>query len=284
MTKITKPVRLIELFGGIGAQAMAFEELGVPFEHYRLVEFDKYPVMSYNAIHGTDFVPLDIRYVHAKDLGIMDTDKYTYFMTYSFPCQDLSKAGAMRGMKKGSNTRSGLLWEVERILNECDELPQILLMENVPQVHNKKNKPDFDKWLKFLKKKGYKSFWQDLNAKEYGIAQNRERCFCISILGEGEYQFPEAIGHTEDAPEYLEKSVEKNHYLSGEKVKIIVDSLLGENKILTDRQLLIDLSVYAPRIKQSANCIAARTDRGISNRRAEGNGVLELQIHKKRKC
>ena len=116
--KIHKTVRLIELFGGIGAQAMALERLGVPMEHYRMVEYDKYPVKSYNAIHGTNFEPMDITKIHGWDLGVTEKDKYTYLLTYSFPCQDLSVAGKGRGMKKGDKTRSGLLWEVERLLDE----------------------------------------------------------------------------------------------------------------------------------------------------------------------
>ena len=96
---ITKPIRLIELFAGIGAQAAALERMNVKFEHYRVVEFDKYAVKSYNAIHGTDFETSDIREIHAEDLGIKEKDKYTYIMTYSFPCQDLSVAGRMRGMQ-----------------------------------------------------------------------------------------------------------------------------------------------------------------------------------------
>lgn len=132
--KITKPIRLIELFGGVGSQAMALRDIGADFEHYRLVEFDKYPVASYNAIHGTNFEPTDITKIDGAYLGITDTDKYEYIMTYSFPCQDLSLAGKGRGMKKGSGTRSGLLWEVERLLTETEKLPQVLLMENVPQV------------------------------------------------------------------------------------------------------------------------------------------------------
>lgn len=116
--KITKPIRLIELFAGIGAQAKALENLGVAFEHYRICEFDKYAVASYNAVHGTSFETSDITQLHAKDLGIVETDKYTYILTYSFPCTDLSKAGKQQGMSKESGTRSGLLWEVERILLE----------------------------------------------------------------------------------------------------------------------------------------------------------------------
>ena len=85
--KITKPIRLIELFAGIGAQAKAFENLGIPFEHYRICEFDKYAVASYNAVHGTNFTTSDIKVTRGGDLGITDTDKFTYIMTYSFPCQ-----------------------------------------------------------------------------------------------------------------------------------------------------------------------------------------------------
>src|SRR5574344_1194026 len=84
--KIRKPIRLIELFAGIGAQAKALENLCVDFEHYRICEFDKYAVQSYNAVHGTQFETSDITKINASDLGITDTDKYEYIMTYSFPC------------------------------------------------------------------------------------------------------------------------------------------------------------------------------------------------------
>lgn len=105
--KITKPIRLIELFAGIGAQAKALERLGANFERYRICEFDKYAVASYNRIHGTNFETSDITQIKADDLGIVDTDKYCYVVTYSFPCTDLSKAGQQKGMEKGSGTRSG---------------------------------------------------------------------------------------------------------------------------------------------------------------------------------
>ena len=114
--KIDKPIRLIELFGGIGSQAMALRNIKAPYETWKLVEYNKYPVMSYNVIHGANFEPMDITKVHAEDLEIVDTDKYTYIMTYSFPCQDLSIAGLRAGMSKDDKTGSGLLWEVERIL------------------------------------------------------------------------------------------------------------------------------------------------------------------------
>ena len=113
--KIEKPIRLIELFGGVGAQAMALRDVGVDFERYRYVDFDKYAVKSYNAIHGTNFPVIDITQFTGEDLGIVDTDKYCYIMFYSFPCQDLSVSGKGKGMDEDSGTRSALLWEGKRL-------------------------------------------------------------------------------------------------------------------------------------------------------------------------
>ena len=213
-----KPIRLIELFAGIGAQAKALENLGVDFEHWRVCEFDKYAIQSYNAVHGTNFETSDITTLHATDLNIVDTEHFTYLLTYSFPCQDLSNAGKGRGMEKGSGTRSGLLWEVERLLNECTELPQVLLMENVPQVHGKKNKEHFDKWVEFLESKGYSNHWKDLNAKDYGIPQNRNRCFMVSILGDYTFNFPEPVELTLTLKDMLEEDVDERYYLSDSQI------------------------------------------------------------------
>lgn len=191
--KVTKPLRLIELFAGIGAQAKALENLGVEFEHYRICEFDKYAVASYNAVHGTEFTTSDITKIHAADLGIVETDKYEYIMTYSFPCTDLSTAGKQQGMSRESKTCSSLLWEVERILKETKELPQILLMENVPNVLSLKNSADFCEWCRFLEGLGYTNKYAILNAKDFGIPQNRKRCYMLSWLGDFYYDFPEKI-------------------------------------------------------------------------------------------
>ena len=212
--KIDKPIRLIELFAGIGSQAKALKMLGADFEHYRICEFDKYAIRSYNAIHRTNFLISDIKEITAADLGIVDTDKFCYIMTYSFPCQDLSLAGKGNGMAKGSGTRSGLLWEVERLLNECEELPQILLMENVTQVHGKKNKEHFDEWCEFLESKGYNNSWKDLNAKNFGIPQNRNRTFMVSVLGDYTYEFPKEFPLELRLKDMLETEVDEKFYLS----------------------------------------------------------------------
>ena len=243
---LAKPIRLIELFGGIGATSMALERLGANFEHYRLVEFDKYPVASYNAIHGTDFAPLDVSKVKGVDLGITDKDKYSYILTYSYPCQDLSVAGKQKGMKKGSGTRSGLLWEVERLLTECELLPDVLVMENVPMVHSNANIDDFRQWIDFLESIGYSNYWQDFNARDFGIPQNRDRTIMVSIFGEFNYKFPVRIPLMNVMKDYLEDEVDDRYYLKTEKAKKLIDTLIAENKILDetrrDEQLLTSAS------------------------------------------
>lgn len=233
--KITKPIRLIELFAGIGSQAKALKNIGANFEHYRAIDFDKFAIKSYNAIHNTNFTPLDITKITAKDLGVVETDKYDYLMTYSFPCQDLSLAGKGAGMKKGGGTRSGLLWEVERLLSECETLPQILLMENVTQVHGRKHLTDFNKWLNFLEELGYKNYWADLNAKDYGMPQNRNRCFMVSILGDYYYEFPHKRKLKLRLKDMLEDEVDEKYYLSDKMLKCWTDTTNRNGYVRADK-------------------------------------------------
>lgn len=171
----------------------------------------------YNNIMATHNL-VNIQQVKGKDLEIVNTDKYCYIMTYSFPCQDISSAGLGKGMEKGSGTRSGMLWEVERILDELKtenrELPQVLLMENVPEVIGTNNIKHFSKWLAKLESLGYHCKWEILNAKDYGVPQNRERCFMISVLGDYYYDFPQSIKLKHRLKDLLEDEVEERFYLS----------------------------------------------------------------------
>ena len=138
-------------------------------------------------------------------------------------------------MKKGSGTRSGLLWEVERILKEIrdggGELPQILFMENVPQVHADANMVDFQNWIDFLTSLGYVSYWQDLNAKNYGVAQNRERCFMFSFLGEYNYHFPQPIPLKKKLKDYLEDDVDEKYYINNEKAEKLIKQLIDNGTL-----------------------------------------------------
>lgn len=129
-------------------------------------------------------------------------------------------------MTKGSGTRSGLLWEVERILNECkekDSLPQVLLMENVPDVIGTKNYEDLMKWYAALENMGYQSYYKVLNAKDYGIPQNRERCFMVSILGDYNYTFPKPIPLKLRLKDMLEESVDEKYYISDKLLNCFTD-------------------------------------------------------------
>ena len=176
----------------------------------------------YNNIQATHNL-VNIQQVKGKDLEIVDTDKYEYILTYSFPCQDLSLAGKGKGMSDTS-TRSGMLWEVERILEECKELgslPQILLMENVPQVHGEGNTNDFNKWQLKLEELGYTNYWEDLIATDYGIPQTRNRCFMVSILGEYSYSFPPKKDLKLRLKDMLEEEVDDKYYLSDKQIEDI---------------------------------------------------------------
>lgn len=153
-----------------------------------------------------------------SDFEITDTDKYTYILTYSFPCQSISNAGLREGMADTS-TRSGMLWHVQRLLEEVTELPQILLMENVPAVCQQANISDFAKWCTFLESLGYTNKYQILNAKDYGIPQNRERCFMVSWLGDYYYDFPTPIPLRKRLKDVLEPVVDERYYLSEKTIE-----------------------------------------------------------------
>lgn len=177
----------------------------------------------YNNIIATNNL-VNIQNAKGEDFKIVDKDQYDYIMTYSFPCQDLSLAGKGRGMADTS-TRSGMLWEVERILNELkklNQLPQVLLMENVPQVHGMDNVEHFNKWQLALENMGYKNYFQDLIATDYGIPQTRNRCFMISILGDYSYTFPKSIPLKLKLKNLLEDEVNEKYYLSDKMIKFFI--------------------------------------------------------------
>ena len=177
----------------------------------------------FNNISATNNL-VNIQDVKGEDLAIVKKDEYDYILTYSFPCQDLSLAGKGKGMSDTS-TRSGMLWEVERILTECHELgslPQILLMENVPQVHSADNVADFNKWQLRLEKLGYKNYFQDLIATDYGIPQTRNRCFMVSILGDYSYTFPKPIPLKLKLKDMLEDNVDKKYYITDGQLNNII--------------------------------------------------------------
>ena len=220
---------------------------------------DKQVRTIYNNIQATHNL-VNIQQVKGTDLEIVDTDKYCYIMTYSFPCQDLSLAGKGKGMSDTS-TRSGMLWEVERILTECKELgtlPQVLLMENVPQVHGADNVEDFNKWQLRLEELGYKNYWQDMIATDYGIPQTRNRTFMVSILGDYNYTFPKPIPLKLKLKDMLEENVENKYYLS-EKMQQYIFSEDDKYKV-NENRLVINRDIACSKTTREGNTRADTTD------------------------
>ena len=226
---------------------------------------------------------VDITKVNGKELEIKNKDKYCYLLTYSCPCTNLSIAGLQNGMKKEDKTASSLLWEVKRILSECIELPQILLMENVTQIHSKKNLSQFEEWIKFLEGLGYSNFWQDMNAKDYGIPQSRNRTFMISILDPTKqitFNFPNPIKLNKNFIDLLvdENTIEEKFYInSPESDEVVQKLLLKNNSIFEKKRVAIDLSLNDPEIKTIANCITAHLAKDgnwIERRKSKNNGVV----------
>lgn len=203
-------LRVFEAFAGYGSQSLALRNLSVDYEVVAISEIDKYALQAYYAIHDKNIPNLgDISKIKVEDIPQHD------LFTYSFPCIDISVAGKQNGIIK-NETRSGLLYECEKIIEYCR--PKYLLMENVKNLVGKKFKPQFDKWLAYLESLGYTNYWQVLNAKDYGVPQNRERVFVVSILGEHKpFKFPDSILLDKCLKDILEESVDEKHYLSEEK-------------------------------------------------------------------
>ena len=173
-------IKILELFGGIGACSKALERIGINYEIADYVEIDKYAVKSFNAIHDTNFEP--------QDICKWDKNIECDLIMHGSPCQDFSLAGKQAGGDEGSGTRSSLMYETIRIVEKLK--PKYVIWENVKNVISKKHRHNFDNYLNKMEELGYTNYYQVLNAKDYGIPQNRERVFTISILGNKDYDFP----------------------------------------------------------------------------------------------
>lgn len=158
-------LKVLELFAGIGACSKALTNLGIDHEIVDAVEIDKYAIKSFNAVHGTNFEP--------QDICEWDKDLECDLILHGSPCQDFSVAGKQAGGDEGSGTRSSLLYESLRIIEKTK--PKYVIWENVKNLLGKKHRHNFDKYLEKMEDLGYTNHYQVLNAKDYGVPQNRER-------------------------------------------------------------------------------------------------------------
>lgn len=206
-------MKVLSLFSGIGAFEKALERKGIDFELVNYCEFDKYASKSYSLIHNvSETMNLgDITKVNISELKSYSAD----LITYGFPCQDISNAGKQRGFEyDGQLTRSGLFFYASKIIGRVK--PKVAICENVKALTSKRFTKEFDVVLSTLEDMGYRNYWQVLNAKDYGIPQNRERVFIVSIRNDidKKYEFPASIKLGLRLKDILEKEVDEKYYLS----------------------------------------------------------------------
>lgn len=207
-------LRVFTAFSGYDSQCMALDRASIDYELVGWSEIDKYAIAAHNAVYP--------QYARCNygDISRIDWAQVPDFdlFTYSSPCQDFSAAGLQRGGTKGSGTRSSLLWECERAI--AAKRPKYLLFENVAALVSSKFIRLFNEWQLLLERMGYTNFTQVLNAKDYGVPQNRERVFMVSIRDcEQPYYFPKPIPLTKCIKNVLEDNVPEEHFLSERMLK-----------------------------------------------------------------
>ena len=215
-------IRVFTAFSGYDSQCMALDRLKADYPEfdYELVgwaEIDKYAIQAHNAVYPQW---ADRNYGDISKINWDEVPDFDLF-TYSSPCQDFSNAGLQRGGEEGSGTRSSLLWECRRAI--LAKKPKYLLLENVAALVSKKFLPLFNRWQRELEGYGYSNYAQVLNAKDYGIPQNRERIFLVSILNGGGYHFPMKMLLEKRMKDLLEQNVDEKYYLSDNAINCFVN-------------------------------------------------------------
>ena len=208
------PLRVFTAFSGYDSQCMALDRLGIPYELVGWSEIDKYAIQAHNAVYPQY---ADRNY---GDISKIDWESVPDFdlFTYSFPCTDISNAGVQKGLEEGSGTRSSLLWECKKTIEI--KRPKYLLMENVKALVSQKFLPYYKKWEQYLAGLGYDNYCKVMNAKDYGVPQNRERIFIVSILDNDKvFHFPEPIPLEKRLKDVLEDKVDEKYYLSDKAVE-----------------------------------------------------------------
>lgn len=222
------PLRVFTGFAGYDSQCMALRNIGVPYVLVGWSEIDKYAIRAHDAVFP------EAAGKNYGDISKIDWSQVPDFdlFTYSFPCTDLSNAGKQAGFEEGSGTRSSLLWECRKAV--AAKHPKYLLLENVKSLVSEKFRPGFLKWCDWLTGEGYTNFCQVLNAKDYGIPQNRERIFVVSILGDAWFSFPQPMELKLRLKDMLEDKVDEKYYLPQDKVDQFIEKLDDEKKALID--------------------------------------------------
>lgn len=268
-------LRVLSLFSGIGAFEKALKNIGKEFELVNYCEINKYASKTYSNLHNVsedlnlwDITKIDTSKLHDIDL-----------ITYGFPCQDISIAGHQKGFidDNCNRTRSGLFFEALRIIK--DTQPKWAIAENVKALTSKKFKSEFDVVLNSLNDAGYNNYYSVLNAKDYGIPQNRERIFIVSIrkdIDTHEFTFPDKLPLTKTLKDMLEPKVDEKYYINNERAKNLIEQI--KSRYIITESTPVDGTILEPRAKEVCNCIIARYDAGIQNQKSIGCMIVEPKI------
>lgn len=226
-------VKILELFGGIGAIRKAFINLKIPYEVVDYVEIDKACVKSYNALYEEDYKAKSV-------VGYRAPNEKIDLVMHGSPCQDFSRIGKKQGGVKNSGTRSSLLFETIRIIKEMKDKPKWIIWENVKGVLDRNMRDSFFIYLTDLENLGYESKYEILNAMDFGIPQKRERIFVVSCLGKNNFSFNKLERkETRQLSEFLEKDVSELYTMTQPYMlkflnKGIDNSFRGRLKVIKD--------------------------------------------------
>ena len=278
-------LKYLSLFSGIGAFESALTNLGVNYEVVNYCEIDKYASKSYSAIHG---VPETKNLWDITKVNVFNLPKPNEvdLITYGFPCQDISLAGHQKGLfnEDGSLTRSGLFFKALDVIEYCK--PKVAIAENVKNLVGKKFKPQFDIVLKSLEDAGYNNYWKVLNAKDYGIPQNRERVFIVSIRKDIDnelFEFPKPYSLEKRLKDFLELQVDEKYYLSDTQIFNMKNSSYLQNQRRLQEKDWCD--TLCARDWKDPKCviIPEKTKKGYKEA-TDGDGVYINRPHQKRGC
>lgn len=246
-------MKLLSLFSGIGAFEKALENIGINVELIGFSEIDKYAIKSYCAIHN---VPENLNLGDITKVDISKLPKDIDMITHGSPCQDFSIAGKQAGGDLGTGTRSSLMWNTINIVTYVK--PKYVVWENVKNLLSKKHRHNFDNYLNILESLGYNNYYKVLNAKDYGIPQNRERVYTISIrkdVDKGSFVFPEKEELKLKLKDMLESEVEEKFYI---KKNFVLNNIISNNtNVIGNLQIdkwqdfmkrIYDIDTYAPTI------------------------------------
>lgn len=220
-------LKVITTFSGYDSQCLALRKAGIDFDLVAWAEFDpqsKQPVEKQPAVIAHNLLFPEYKDRNVGDMAKVDWTKFKGteidLFTYSFPCTDISQAGLMKGLSKDSGTRSSCLWYCESAISTLR--PKYLLMENVKNLVSKKFMPDFKEWCDVLENLGYTNYWKVMNAKDYGVPQNRERVFMVSVRNDldiDSFFFPDPLELQATLADVLEEEVDGRFFLQDEMVE-----------------------------------------------------------------